>query len=372
MPKRNPTRRQILKMGPAAIALGMVAPVARATQGGQSQLAFRTLGKTNLKVTTVSLGCMVAPEEVIAKAGDLGINWFDTAHGYKGGRNEGEVGRAMKGRRDKVYISTKLHIGSTKEMLDTLDISLRRLQTDYVDNLMAHGVSSRAEVFNEDSIEALQQAKKAGKTRFIGASTHSNMAESVESVVEAGVYDIVLVKFNYSASDPRLLAAIEKAATAGIGVIAMKTQLGDFPNPGGTLTPHQAALKWVLANKNITCAVPGTRDFQQLDQNVAMMGQQLALWEERELERYAAATADLHCTGCGSCRGRCPQGVEVVEVRRCSMYLEGYGDSALARENYRQITANAAPCVDCGSCVVACARGTALKPLMRRTHQHLI
>ncbi len=369
---KNHTRRQILKMGPAAIALGVAAPVIRASQGGQPQLTYRTLGKTGMKITTVSLGCMVAPEEVIAKAGDMGINWFDTAHGYKGGKNEAEVGRAMKGRRNKVYISTKIHQGTTKEMLDNLDISLKRLQTDYVDNLFAHGLSSRDQVFNEESIAALQKAKKEGKTRFIGVSSHSNMAETLESVFDAGVYDTVLVKFNYSASNPRLLAAIEKAAAAGIGITAMKTQLGDFPNPQGGLTPHQAALKWVLENKNISCAVPGTRDFQQLDANLTVMGQKLALWEERELDRYVEATADLHCSGCGSCNGLCPHGVEVTEVRRCSMYMEGYRDNSLARENYRQLAGNAAPCVDCEDCVVPCTRGTSLQPLLSRTHQHLV
>jgi len=369
---KNVSRRDILKLGPAALAFGTAVPLIRAAQGKDPALEYRTLGRTGLKVTTVSLGCMVAPEAVIAKAGDLGINWFDTAHGYKGGQNEGEVGRAVKGKRNKVHISTKIHTASRQEMLKALDLSLQRLQTDYVDNLMAHGLSSRSEVLNEDYIGTLQEAKKAGKTRFMGFSTHSNMAECVEAAVDAKVYDILLVKFNYSAADPRLLAAVEKAAAAGIGVIAMKTQLGDFPNPGGSLTPHQAALKWVLENKSITCAVPGTRDFQQLEQNVAVMGQRLAFWEQRHLDRYAAETADLQCSGCGTCLGVCPKGVEIAEVRRCSMYLEGYRDEGLARENYRQLAADAAPCVDCDTCVVPCSRGTALQPLLSRTHLSLV
>jgi uncharacterized protein len=367
----NMTRRQLLKIGSGALALGVAAPMIRAAQPRDPELEYAVLGRTGLKVTTVSLGCMVAPEEVIAKAGDLGINWFDTANGYKGGRNEGEVGRALKGKRQQVYISTKLRKAGVQQMLADLDVSLQRLQTDYVDNLMVHALSSRQDVLEGDHLEALVRAKEAGKTRFLGFSTHSNMAECVDAAADSGFFDVLLVKFSYAASDPPLVAAVEKAAKAGIGLIAMKTQLGDFPNPGGTLTPHQAALKWVLDNPNITCAVPGTRDFQQLEQNVAVMGQRLAAWERRELERYAAETADLQCSGCGACQGLCPHGVEVADVRRCSMYLEGYRDPDLARESYRNLSVNAAPCVDCDTCVVPCTRGTALQPLMRDTHLHL-
>ena len=342
-------------------------------------MEYRNLGKWGVKLSKVGLGSYLTigmhvsddlAAECVALAFDSGINWFDTAHGYKGGRNEAEVGRALKDKRDRVYISTKLNGAGVDKMLADLDVSLQRLQSDYVDNLMVHGLSRRAEVLDGDHLEALERAKKAGKTRFLGFSCHSNMAECMEAVAESGFFDDVVVKFNYTA-DARLLAAVEKAAGAGIGVIAMKTQLGDFPNPGGTLTPHQAALKWVLDNPNITCAVPGTRDFRQLEQNIAVMGQRLAAWERRELERYAAETAALQCTGCGSCQEACPYGVEVAEVRRCSMYLDGYRDPDLARENYRELAGNAAPCVDCSDCVVRCTQGTNLQPMLQQTHLRL-
>lgn len=365
----NLTRRDFIRIGPAAVALTVAAPAIIA-QTRTPTLEYRALGRTGLKVTTVSLGCMVAPEEVIAMAGDLGINWFDTAHGYKGGRNEGEVGRALKGKRQKVHISTKLRQGSEQEMSSQLDTSLQRLQTDYVDMLCVHALSRRDQVFNEASVSALKRAKEAGKTRFIGLSTHSNMAEVINSAVEAKVYDMVLTTFNYNA-DPSLLQAVENAHKSGIAIVAMKTQLGDFPNPKGGLTPHQAALGWVLENQSVSCAVPGTRDFTQLEHNVAVMGKRLSAADRRELDAYAAATSSLLCTGCRGCDGQCPQGVDIPEVRRCAMYLEGYRDQELARENYRQLARNASPCPDCATCTVSCVRGTRLQPLMSRVHQYL-
>jgi uncharacterized protein len=366
----NLTRRDFLKIGPTAVALGVAGPALLA-QTGAPALEYKVLGRTGLRVTTVSLGCMVAPEEVIAMAGDLGINWFDTAHGYKGGRNEAEVGRALEGKRDRVHISTKLRRGSAEEMMAQLETSLTRLQTDHVDMLMVHALSSRAQVLDETTIAALERAKEEGKTRFLGLSTHSNMAECINSAVEAKVYDAVLTTFNYTAADARLTEAVENAGKAGVGIIAMKTQLGDFPDPQGGLTPHQAALRWVLENPHVACAVPGTRDFTQLEQNVAVMGRRLSAADRRELENYAAATRTLHCTGCAGCDTQCPRGVNVPEVRRCAMYLEGYRDPGLARENYLQLAGNAAPCGDCASCVVSCARGTRLQPLLSRVHRHL-
>ena len=365
------SRRHFLKSGPTTLAAAAVAPSWLLRPPGAFTLDYRVLGRTGLKITTVSLGCMVAPEEVIAAAVDHGVNWLDTANGYKGGRNEEEVGRVMKGRRDRAYISTKLRAADAETMRTQLDTSLTRLQTDYVDNLMIHDVRNRAQVFNETAQQVLQEAKKAGKTRFIGFSTHRNMAECINLAIEAKVYDVILTTFNYTAADPALLSAVTAAHAAGIGIIAMKTQLGDFPNPEGGLTPHQGALKWVLEHEQVVCAVPGTRDFQQLEHNLAVMGRPMGFFERQELAEYAYATASLRCNNCGQCESACPHGVDIADVRRCAMYLEGYRDRDLARSNYRQITANAAACGSCTTCRVRCGAGTDLKPLLQRTHQQL-
>jgi hypothetical protein len=375
------SRRDFVKLGAVAAAVGAVAPRVLAQQAeeqaAQPQLEYRTLGKTGLKVTTASFGCMLSPEEIIARAVDAGVNWLDTAHTYRGGRNEYDVGRVVKGRRDKVYIATKTKKGSAAEMIGRLDISLERLQTDHVDLFMTHGVSKVADVTNEDYIDALQQAKKSGKTRLIGVTTHSNMPAVIDALVDAKVYDCVLTRFDFKSANPdtpggkALKDAVARAAAAGIGVIAMKTQVGGFENPMGGLTPHQAALKWVLDNENISCAVAGAQNFTQLEQNLAVMGHRLGYLERRRLEKYAAETASLYCTGCSFCDGTCPDGVSIPDVRRCAMYMDGYHEPQLARETYREIPTNASPCQDCESCTARCVQGTALQPIMRDAHSRL-
>jgi len=101
------------------------------------------------------------------------------------------------------------------------------------------------------------------------------------------------------------------------------------------------------------------------------MGQRLGYFEGLALERYARATAELHCTDCGRCEGACPNSVDVRDVRRCAMYLDGYRDRDLARDSYRRIARNAGPCVDCAGCAIPCGAGTALQPLLSRTHAQL-
>lgn len=376
------SRRDFLKLGATAAAIGVVAPKLLAQEGGEQaaqplKLQYRTLGKTGIKATAVSLGCMNAPENIIARAVDHGVTWLDTAYGYKGGKNEHEVGRVLQGRRDQVSICTKIPGQNAEQMLAKLDESLKRLQTDHVDLLLTHNVSSAAGVNNEESLKALQSAKQSGKTRFIGVSTHSNMPEVIDALVAAKVYDAVLTTFNFQAADPNtpggkaLQDSVARAAQAGIGVIAMKTQRGGFANPAGGLTPHQAALKWVLEHKNIAFAVPGARNPAQLDENLSVMGQDFGYFERRRLERFAAATASLYCSGCGECGGICPKGVSIPDVRRCAMYLDGYEDADLARETYRELQSNAARCMDCASCSAVCVNGQALAPILRSAHTRL-
>jgi len=367
------TRRDFLKAGSAGLAMAAATPgwLAASQPIGWAP-EYRVLGRTGLRVSTVSMGCgQNSGEEVIAAALDRGVNWLDTGHSYKNGQSEEEIGRALRGRSEKPNVSTKLRSVAADTMRSQIDLSLRRLQMDQVDCLMIHDVRSRADVFDEKNLEVLQQTRQAGKARFLGFSTHRNMADCLDAAVESGFYDVALTSFNINTAQRPLLDAVARAHAAGIGVIAMKTQLGDFPNPSNGLTPHQASLKWVLEQEGIVCAVPAMRDFQQLDMNLAVMGQALGYLEGRALKSYAVATAPLHCTDCGACQDRCPHGVDVRDVRRCAMYLDGYRDPALARESYRLVGANAAPCATCVDCAVQCSAGTMLQPLLSRAHHVL-
>jgi predicted aldo/keto reductase-like oxidoreductase len=256
-----------------------------------------------------------------------------------------------------------------------------------VDLLLSHGSGSREAVMSEATMSFLQKAKAAGKTRFIGTSTHKDMAAVILALIEAKIYDAVLTTYNFKC-DPSVKEAIAKAGAAGIGVIAMKTQAPiasyekkkaanpaeaepTLPFPTKGLTLHQAALKWVLDDPNVSFAVPGMNSFQQFEECVSVMGKRLGYLDQRRLERYAQAVGMAYCSGCIGCAGACPHGVNIADVRRSLMYLQAYGEEPLARETYRELHVNAARCADCGGCTARCANGVALRPILMEAHRRL-
>ena len=217
----------------------MERPLAAGTGCGEEALppapyegtpAFRTLGRTGMKITIVSMGAMRTSEPAIFQAAfDKGVNYIDTARGYMDGRNEGMVGEALKGYRDRVYVATKVKPGSKEAMIRSIDESLSSLKVDYVDLLQLHALSSAEQVMNTEYREVLAEAKKSGKTRFIGVTTHSKEPDVLNAVTDDPdkLYDTVLVTYNFQ-KPPEVKAAIAKAAAANIGIIAMKTQAGGY------------------------------------------------------------------------------------------------------------------------------------------------
>ncbi len=143
------------------------------------------------------------------------------------GRNEKIVGSAISGIRDGLIIATKVHISKESKMRRSVNRSLASLGVDRVDLMQLHGMSSRNEILNKDVQQIMRTMKEEGKFRFAAVTTHTNQIEVLEAVVEDGFYDAVLVAVNFR-SPLALFEAIEKAASAGVGIIAMKTQNGGY------------------------------------------------------------------------------------------------------------------------------------------------
>ncbi|MEJ2050822.1 MAG: aldo/keto reductase [Calditrichota bacterium] len=330
---------------------------------------FRTLGRTGMKFTSLGFGAMRTTDPaVIRRAVDKGVNYIDTARGYMGGRNEEYVGQAIGDIRTKIHISTKFGVGSKAKMVGDVEASLRALGTDYVDILLLHGLRSPRDLHNEDAIAVLEAAKKSGKTRAIGFSVHGNMAALLREAADMQYYDMVLAAYNFT-HEQDVTTAIAEATKAGIGVIAMKTQAGGYTEKSmGNLNPHQAALKWVLSNPNVTSTIPSMVSFQQVDDNVQVMGSNFGWLDRKTLYRYGEAVDSKLCRLCDTCLSQCPYGVRVSDINRSVMYADGYGDEALARESYQRIEPdrNASRCNDCDECVVQCRYGINVTANLKR------
>lgn len=399
MREKQITRRRFLKDFTLTCTYGTVGAHALAArkvwgkplEGAGSKefptMEYRTLGKTDLKVSALSFGVMRLSEpSVLFQALDMGINYFDTAHAYQNGNNEKMLGSVLKQYgRSKVFIATKIipyyrrfgikQLNNQKSMETMMEKSLTRLQTDYVDVLFLHNIETPDWSLHEEMIGFCQKMKKDGKARFVGISFHTTgqtYVDTVERTLEAGVYDVFLATLNFK-SPPAHLQALKRARQKGVGIVAMKTQAGGYePEAKLSLNPHQAALKWVLDNPFVDCAIPGMVNRQQLAENAGVIGKKIGWSDRKTLAAYYDAVKDRYCLRCGSCTASCKKQVDISTIHRCLMYWEGYQDFELGQATYRRLqpTENAQACMGCTPPTCNCINGIKISERMRHAHIH--
>ena len=288
------------------------------------------------------------------------------------GRNEEIVARALKGVRDKMYVATKTQPQSNtrEEIIKDVEKSLGELQTDHVDVIQLHNLDNGKRAFIPEVREALVKLREQGKVRFFGITTHTNQAEVVNAIVDDPdkFFDTVLVAYNFK-SDPAIKQAIARAAKANIGVIAMKTQAGGYKTDAlGPISPHQAALKWVLQDSNVSTTIPGMKTISHLKELLPVMEMKLTRSDERILRRYSQAIDPYYCRLCGECEGTCPNNVGISVINRALMYAEGYGEYGLAKATFDEVPA-ASLCSTCPECVAQCVNGLNIAEKMHRAQR---
>ncbi len=351
--------------------LGYQEGTAQQTGNQKPSVEYRTLGRTGLKVTTVSYGAMRTRDEaIINQALDMGINYIDTARGYMDGFNETVVGNVLKNRRKDAYLATKIlnRLDTEAAIFESMNASLKALQVDYVDVIQLHNVTEVSYIKNETVMKSIQKIKEEGKGRFIGFTTHQNQVALINEAIKMNFYDTILVGYSFQ-SPQELTNAIQEAAKAGIGIIAMKTQAGGYTNHQmGNLSPHQAALKWVLQNPGVSNAIPSMVTYAQLQEDIQAMGSQMGWQDRKTLHRYQQVFGKTLCRMCDKCKNSCPNHVNVFDVNRSLMYAEGYGDMDLAQQTYRSISRQQLPmsCQDCSTCTVKCVHGLNIQKKMLR------
>jgi predicted aldo/keto reductase-like oxidoreductase len=344
------------------------------------KMIYRELGKTGIKMPIVGMGAMNADNpEVVQASYEAGVRHFDTASLYAFGRNEQMLGKVIKelGVRDQVIVGTKEQViqrtGQTAadvkaKFIKLAEGSLKRLQTDYVDIIYAHSVQSAADLDNEGVFEAMEQLKKDGKARASGVSAHASMTDVITGVTERQLCDVVLSAFNVSmADDTALLEAIDKAAAAGIGIVAMKTQAGgrQLPNQESlskydNATMNTAMLKWVLRHEAVSMAIPGYTNFEHMNQDISVaFGLDYTEEEKRFLADNELQMGLGFCRQCRRCLASCPHGVNVPELMRTHMYAAQYSNFAQARMTLHGISPDRGiqTCKACEVCSARCVNG---------------
>ncbi len=400
-------RREFLQTGGLAVAgAGVAAPrtaAQTARRPGPHVRRYTPLGRTGLRLSDISFGASqlgAGEGDLVRHAFDQGINYFDSADSYRSGDSETTIGEALRGKRDRVYLTSKTITSPTDRrdaLMRALEASLRRLRTDYVDVYFNHAVNDVARLKNPEWHEFTARARQQGKIRFVGMSGHAGrLIECLDYALDTGGVDVILAAYNFGqdpafyqkltrsydfiARQPELPRVLQKAKANGVGVVVMKTLMGarlnDMrPFERGGATFAQAAFRWVLSNPNVDALIVSMTSAGLVDEYLGASGGQAAAADDLPLlARYAYRFGSSSCRhGCGDCLDSCPAGVEIGEVLRARMYAVDYGDLTLARDEYARLGPGAAPCLTCAArpCANACAHGVPIARLLAPTHRML-
>lgn len=411
-PEHNPARRGFLQRSAVAGAGGLLASIGLAQASSQKQdtansaaevRSYRRLGRTDLKISDISFGSSrlrTGEEHLIHHALDRGVNYIDSAEGYTRGQSETVIGNALQGRRDKAYLVSKTITRpntTAATMIQDLEGSLRRLQTDYVDIYMNHAVNDVSVVGNPEWQSFVERAKQQGKIRFTGVSGHAgHLIDCLDYALDHDLIDVMLTAYNFGqdpkfyegltagidwiATQPDLPRVIKKAKANDVGVVAMKTLMGarlnDMrPYEQGGATFAQAAFSWVLSNPDVDALIITMTSTDQIDEYLGASGLQHVSHEARGLlDQYANLNGANYCKhACNLCDGACPHDVPIADVLRTRMYATDYQDVAFARDEYSLLQVNAAACVSCSGapCQDACPNGIDIAGLCAPTHRML-
>lgn len=371
-------------------------------------MLYRDYGNTGIKLSALGFGAMRLPEaelngkkqidedkaiEAIHRAFELGVNYIDTAYFYHDGYSEVLVGKAIKGLRDRIYLSTKSPGHLVKKAGDyrrILEEQLTRLQVDYVDFYYFHGIGYQTFIETDERsgwIKEAEQAKSEGLIKYITFSFHAPPQEMI-GLIDLGIFSGVLCQYNFL--DRSNEEAIAYARSKGLGVAIMG------PVGGGRIAglPEkirrelnlpvesnvELALRFVLANPNVTCALSGMGSLQMVEENARYAGNAEPLKPEEieainNLMQKYRKLADLYCTGCKYCLP-CPKGIDIPSIFSFYNYYKVYELKDYARENYAgfgkspwlpEVKADA--CIQCGACEKKCPQKIKIREQLKEAHR---
>jgi len=367
-------RRDFLKRGiVGAAGIMALSPSLIALPDQGKNIIYRTLGKTGMNVPVISFGVMRADNPNLCKAAyEKGIKLFDTANAYQNGNNEIMLGNLFKDYpRDSFFLATKVRAGgvdkdgkptketTSEDFINKFNISLSRLKMSYVDILYVHSVNNPELVEHKPILKALKKLKKEGRIKFTGISTHSHEAAVINAAAATDNWDVILTSYNFMQTyREELNSAIRKASEAGIGIVAMKTMAGGgfFDKEKTKPINTTAALKWALSNTDITTAIPGMTEFDQLDLNIKILTDITMTEDEKKALIVPTAETGLYCNGCSICIPQCPKNLRVPEYMRAYMYAYGYSKPSMAHSLLSKLGTNDDPCSGCQTCKVDCVK----------------
>lgn len=328
-------------------------------------MEYTTLGKTGLKISRMGFGGI--PIQRISAEGtkglmtqlmEAGINYIDTARGYT--VSEEYLGYGLEGIRDHFVIATKSMARTKEAMVSDIETSLKNLRTDYIDLYQVHNPSMEqldTVVGENGALEALLEAKTAGKIGHIGITAHST-----EVFERALGYDWVeTIMFPYNIVENQGEALIKKCKEKNIGFIAMK------PLAGGAIENGTLALRYVCSNPAVTVVIPGMAEPEELEENIRACsdGSPFTEEEKAQIEEIRHQLGTNFCRRCNYC-APCTVGIGIPNVFLFAGYLERYNLADWAKDRYKSLAVKASACVKCGKCETRCPYHLPIRKMLEK------
>lgn len=328
-------------------------------------MEYRILGKTGLKISRLGFGGIpiqkIDAEGTRALVGELikeGINFIDTARGYT--VSEQYLGFALEGVRDNFVLATKSMARTKDAMAKDIDVSLKNLRTDYIDLYQVHnpGAKDLEQVMAPGgALEALYEAKTAGKIGHIGITLHS--VELFRRVLELPWVETVMFPYNIVETQGEQLIA--QCADKNIGFICMK------PLAGGAIEDAVTALRFTVSNPAVTTVIPGMADAAEIAQNVAAVSDTAPLSSEEqsaivEIKRLLGTNFCRRCNYCAPCT----VGINISGIFLFEGYYSRYDLKDWASDRYSNLSKTASDCIECGVCEQRCPYNLPIRQMLKK------
>ena len=331
-------------------------------------MEYRILGKTGLKISRLGFGGI--PIQRIDAEGtkvlmhqlkDAGVNFIDTARGYT--VSEEYLGYGLEGIREHFILATKSMARTAEAMAADIDISLKNLRTDHIDLYQVHNATPeqlQQVVAPGGALEALQEAKAAGKIGHIGLTAHS--LDTFKMALDMDWVETFMFPYNIVETQAEKLIA--EAAKKNIGFIDMK------PLAGGAIEDATLALRYICANPNVTVVIPGMAEPKELQQNIAAVSDTSPITAE-EKAKFLEVRSQLgtqFCRRCNYCQP-CAAGINISGCFLFDGYLQRYGLGDWAKSRYATMEKKASDCIGCGACEDRCPYNLPIRQMLKQVAQ---
>jgi predicted aldo/keto reductase-like oxidoreductase len=375
-------------------------------------MIYKEFGNTGKKVSTLGFGAMRLPMRnegdkqivndelaipLMQRAFDLGVNYIDTAPYYCEKLSEMSVGKALKGYRDKVYLSTKNPIenNSPDDWMKRLETSLKNLDTDYIDFYHFWGIRlenfKKWQALEDGPLQAAERAKAQGLIKHLSFSYHDSPA-NLRHIIDSGVFETLLIQYNLL--DRSNEENIAYAKQKGLGIVVMG------PVGGGRLgapseviqnllkekpaSTAEMAMRFVFANPSVDISLSGMSNLEQLEEN-AIIAQKGGMLTDDELQQVKTMMeenkklAQLYCTTCDYCKP-CPQEINIPLLFSTMNNYKVYDVKDHAKATYAEIlggknqwlkSAHPQNCNECGECEKKCPQNLPIIQQLKETHETL-